>query len=365
MASVSHFQNYSTHVLGAFSGHADCRAGRIYTTVSAWQVTPFHSSLKWTRRSSQERRVVWSLRPLPIRSLAGSEGEADDEEYDPNDVAVSDESVPDDVLETLEQESTQGEGEISGSFVSTRELEEGRADESEAEEAEKRRRLKQAVVDSVFGTERGLKASSETRAEVAELITQLEAHNPTAYPTEALSTLSGKWILVYTSFSELYALLAAGSLPLVEVGEISQTIDTDTSTIKNAVEFKGPLSSSTFEATAAFEVRSAKRLQIKFREGVIGAPQVSSGGVEIPTKVEILGEKYDIAALSSALKPLEDVAAQVAATISGQPPLKFQIGSDRAQSWLLTTYLDDDFRISRGDGGGLFVLAKDGSEWLY
>lgn len=56
-------------------------------------------------------------------------------------------------------------------------------------------RLKKALVDSFYGTDRGLKASSETRAEIVELITQLEAKNPTPAPTEALSLLNGKWIL--------------------------------------------------------------------------------------------------------------------------------------------------------------------------
>jgi hypothetical protein len=56
-------------------------------------------------------------------------------------------------------------------------------------------RLKKALVDSFYGTDRGLKATSETRAEIVELITQLEAKNPTPAPTEALSLLNGKWIL--------------------------------------------------------------------------------------------------------------------------------------------------------------------------
>ena len=33
-----------------------------------------------------------------------------------------------------------------------------------------------------------------------------------------------------------------------------------------------------------------------------------------------------------------------------------QIGGS---SWLMTTYLDDTLRISRGDGGGVFVLVKE------
>lgn len=55
--------------------------------------------------------------------------------------------------------------------------------------------LKKQLVDSFYGTNRGLSASSETRAEIVELITQLESKNPTPAPTEALSLLNGKWIL--------------------------------------------------------------------------------------------------------------------------------------------------------------------------
>ncbi|GMP75648.1 hypothetical protein CsSME_00032655 [Camellia sinensis var. sinensis] len=55
--------------------------------------------------------------------------------------------------------------------------------------------LKKQLVDSFYGTDRGLRATSETRAEIVELITQLEAKNPTAAPTEALTMLNGKWIL--------------------------------------------------------------------------------------------------------------------------------------------------------------------------
>lgn len=55
--------------------------------------------------------------------------------------------------------------------------------------------LKAKLKEALYGTERGLRASSETRAEVVELITQLEARNPTPAPTEALTLLNGKWIL--------------------------------------------------------------------------------------------------------------------------------------------------------------------------
>lgn len=55
--------------------------------------------------------------------------------------------------------------------------------------------LKKQLVDSFYGTDRGLRATSETRAEIVELIAKLEAKNPTPAPTEALTLLDGKWIL--------------------------------------------------------------------------------------------------------------------------------------------------------------------------
>ena len=35
---------------------------------------------------------------------------------------------------------------------------------------------------------------------------------------------------------------------------------------------------------------------------------------------------------------------------------------DDMQGWLLTTYLDEDLRIARGDLGSLFVLVKAGGQ---
>ncbi|KAF3784835.1 Plastid-lipid-associated protein [Nymphaea thermarum] len=122
--------------------------------------------------------------------------------------------------------------------------------------------LKRALIDSFYGTELGLKASSETRAEIVELITQLEAKNPTAAPTETLTLLDGKWILAYTSFSELFPLLAAGTVPLVKVEKISQTIDSANFVVENSVQFSGPLATTSLSTNAKFEIRSPKRVQV-------------------------------------------------------------------------------------------------------
>lgn len=56
--------------------------------------------------------------------------------------------------------------------------------------------LKRCLVDTLYGTEYGLRASAETRAEIFELVSQLEAENPRPAPNEATDLLDGKWILL-------------------------------------------------------------------------------------------------------------------------------------------------------------------------
>lgn len=224
--------------------------------------------------------------------------------------------------------------------------------------------LKKLLVDSFYGTDRGLRATSETRAEINELITKLEAKNPTPAPTEALALLNGKWILAYTSFAGLFPLLSGGRLPLVTVGEISQTISSLNFTVQNSVQFSGPLAKSSISTNAKFEVRSPKRVQIKFEEGIIGTPEITDS-IVLPENVEFLGQKIDLTPLKGLISSVQDKASSVVKTFSNGEPLKFPLlNRKNAQSWLLTTYLDDELRISRGDGGSIFVLIKEGSTFL-
>ncbi|KAM7501011.1 hypothetical protein LguiA_025425 [Lonicera macranthoides] len=210
--------------------------------------------------------------------------------------------------------------------------------------------LKKQLVDSFYGTDRGLSATSETRAEIVELITQLEAKNPTPAPTEAMTLLNGKWIL-------------AGTLPLVKVEEISQSIDSENFTVQNSVLFSGPLATTSIITNATFEIRSPSRVQIKFDEGVIGTPQLTDS-IELPESMEFLGQKIDLVPFKGWLTFVQDAASSVAKTISSQSPLKYSISNHKAESRLLTPYLDEELRISREDGGSVFVLLKEGSSPL-
>lgn len=56
--------------------------------------------------------------------------------------------------------------------------------------------LKRCLADTVYGTELGFRAGSEVRAEVLELVNQLEALNPTPAPVENPELLDGNWVLL-------------------------------------------------------------------------------------------------------------------------------------------------------------------------
>ncbi|XP_047094632.1 probable plastid-lipid-associated protein 3, chloroplastic [Lolium rigidum] len=224
--------------------------------------------------------------------------------------------------------------------------------------------LKRCLADTVYGSGLGLQASAEVRGEVVELVAQLEAANPTTAPVQAPDLLDGNWILLYTAYSELLPILLAGATPFSKVEKISQEIDSRSMTIVNASTISTPFASFSFSATASFEAQSPSRIEVQFKEGSFQPPEISSS-VNLPNQIAIFGQKISLESVQQLLNPLQQAFASIAGSISGQPPLKVPIpGNNRAKSWLLTTYLDKDLRISRGDGGGLFVLAKAGSSLL-
>ncbi|GMY29684.1 plastoglobulin-1, chloroplastic [Fagus crenata] len=232
----------------------------------------------------------------------------------------------------------------------------------EGDRVNKLTELKRCLVDTFYGTELGFRAGPEVRAEISELVALLEAANPTPAPTDSTALLDGDWVLLYTAFSELLPLLAAGTTPLLKVKEIRQAIDTSSLTILNSTTLSSPFATFSFSASATFEVRSSTRIQVAFKEGTFQPPEIKTS-IDLPENVDVFGQRINLLPVQQSLSPLQDAVASISRVISGQPPLKVPIPGDRTSSWLLITYLDDDFRISRGDGG-LFVLAKVGSTLL-
>ncbi|XP_055819758.1 probable plastid-lipid-associated protein 3, chloroplastic isoform X2 [Solanum dulcamara] len=150
-------------------------------------------------------------------------------------------------------------------------------EEDEWGEDERVAELKRCLMDTVYGTYFGIRASSEVRAEVLELVAQLEAANPTPNLVESPELLGGNWNLVFTAFSELLPLLAAGTIPLLKVEKISQTISTSRLIIENSTTLSSPVATLSFSATAAFEVRSPSRIQVPFLDcTVISSERLNS-----------------------------------------------------------------------------------------
>ncbi|KAM3734329.1 hypothetical protein ACB098_10G007400 [Castanea mollissima] len=290
-----------------------------------------------------------------------SEDESDPDDATPKPNASS--SSPS-VTEVKEEEEEEEEEEEAANYAT---IDDGNNAASPAKpevpaEDNKLAELKRCLVDTFYGTEFGFRASPEVRAEVSELVNQLEAANPTPAPTQSTELLQGNWVLLYTAFSELLPLLAVGATPLLKVKEIRQVIDTGNLTIVNSTTLSGSFATFSFSATATFEIQSPTRIKVTFKEGTFQPPEIKTS-IDLPENVDVFGQQINLLPVQQTLSPLQDAVASISRVISGQPPLKVPIPGDRSSSWLLVTYLDDDLRISRGDGG-LFVLAKEGSPLL-
>lgn len=97
-------------------------------------------------------------------------------------------------------------------------------------------------------------------------------------------------------------LLAADNLPGLSVGDMTQTIDAVTARVENRVAFSMPMVETSMSASASFEVRSPKRLQVKFNEAGIETPTFADASLfSIPATVDIMGQQVDTSGLASAL----------------------------------------------------------------
>lgn len=117
-----------------------------------------------------------------------------------------------------------------------------------------------------------------------------------------------------------------------------------------------------WEEDSNFHYPFSNYVQVQFKEGILQPPEIKSR-LDLPENIDIFGQRVNLSPVQQTLDPIQQAIASLFQVISGQPPLKIPIPGDRNRSWLLTTYLDQDLRISRGDGG-LFVLVKEGSTLL-
>jgi hypothetical protein len=191
---------------------------------------------------------------------------------------------------------------------------------------------KAELLEAIAGKNRGLLASDLDKINVLTIVEQLEDHNPTVNPLSAKDKLNGNWRLLYTTSKSL---LGIDRVPVVKLGQIYQYISVRNSQIYNIAEIMGlPLLESLIVVTANFTSVSHKRIKVNFERSIVGLQRFLNYQSPSQFISQIEGGKSFF-------------------------PIDFKINNGDNNPWLEITYLDDDLRISRGNEGNVFILAKN------
>lgn len=166
--------------------------------------------------------------------------------------------------------------------------------------------LKAEVLELAAGLERGAVADEPRAKRLSEAVLELEALNPEPAPLES-PCLSGRWRLLYTTSRSILGL--DGKASRRPVGPIYQSLDVASLRARNDERRRFWRVGYDRFVEADLEPLSASKVVVRFRRFGVGP-------LRVPAPASAVGE-------------------------------------------LDTTYLDADFRVSRGDKGNLFVLRKD------
>ncbi|KAJ7268252.1 hypothetical protein O6H91_Y398900 [Diphasiastrum complanatum] len=169
----------------------------------------------------------------------------------------------------------------------------------------------------IFGVE------SKKKANLKELIEQLESVNPCPRPTDNMEMLKGEWRLLYSTVSILgRKRTKLGLRDFITLGDFLQTIDIEQNQAVNTIAFSvaglGMLTGS-FKVVATYTVSSPTRVIIQFEESAIAPEELLS----------LFQKNYDL--LLSIFNP---------------------------EGWLEITYVDNFWRVGRDDKGNLFLVER-------
>ncbi|MEO1391507.1 MAG: PAP/fibrillin family protein [Cyanobacteria bacterium J06634_5] len=200
-----------------------------------------------------------------------------------------------------------------------------------------KRDLKAAIASK----NRGISATTVDKEAIAMMIARVEDTNPTPDPLSRPDLLEGNWRLLYTTSQEL---LGIDKVPLLTLGNIYQCVRPAAARIYNIAEVAGvPYCEGLVSVVAGFEPAQSeadvrqRRVNVRFNRAVFGLQRAL--GYRSP------GQYIEQMEATEKFNLLQGI--------------DFAIESDRQQGWLEITYLDEDFRIGRGNQGSLFVLTKD------
>ncbi|XP_024369799.1 probable plastid-lipid-associated protein 4, chloroplastic isoform X1 [Physcomitrium patens] len=195
-----------------------------------------------------------------------------------------------------------------------------------------REELKKLVMQSVTNTNRGKTATNEQRLYIFSLLQELESQNPTIDPVNS-PLFSGRWALLYTApvdekTSDKYAGTEEGpflsrvkpaSFGTVRQSRSFQVIDAVRGTAENIAEF-------TFLGTQG---------SLIIFGSVTKSPATEKGAV----RVDVTFDSF-VVKLGSVTFP--------SVSLNWISP----------KGWIETTFLDENFRIGRGDKGSIFVAVR-------
>ncbi|OSX74232.1 hypothetical protein BU14_0300s0028 [Porphyra umbilicalis] len=195
-----------------------------------------------------------------------------------------------------------------------------------------RTEMKGKLLEIAAATDRGQLATSAQKEAVEDLVSMLEAANPTDSPVDT-ALIDGTWLLVYASkpLFKTTPLLLAAATPLLVVGQVKQMLRVDSGELVNDVEVTAfPMITGTVSTTARVTPITGERLELV----------VEKTGV----KGKSLAGKLDLGGLGGSL-PVEQLYGKLK---NGAVP----------ETFLDTFYLDEKMRISRGKGGSIYVYTK-------
>lgn len=181
---------------------------------------------------------------------------------------------------------------------------------------------------------RGINATETDKQYIRSLVAQLEERNPNPKPFEVPQLLDGNWRLLYTTSKEL---LGLDNIPFFKLGSIYQCIRVRDAKIYNIAEISGvPLLEGIVSVAARFEPVGDRRVNVRFERAISGLQR-------------LLAYKSP----NSLIDQIE--AGKKFAAID------FKITAREQRGWLDITYLDETFRLGRGNEGSIFILDRVGA----
>ena len=196
---------------------------------------------------------------------------------------------------------------------------------------ERREKLKTQLYELAATTDRGQRASPDQLSSMESIVTALEDLNPNLSPVNT-DLIDGKWSLIYSSnkFYKSSPFLLASATPLLQVGQIRQTIFVDAGEFTNEVDVIAfPSISATLITKARITPVGAERLELTVEKTTIQ-------GDKIAERLDLGGVRVDV--------PIEQVFQRLRNT--------------SPETYLDTFFLDDRLRISRSKGGTLFIFTR-------